>query len=155
MENFEEQFEEPKIQPSDEFSEDLKKLIKPPKPVPEAVDKFIITLAEKKFAGKRTYKLLRWIAPAASVAAAVILVVISIAPSKTTKQVSLATQSFAKEDIDHNGRVNILDAMKLDKEITNVKAANIGWDVNKDGLVDKKDVDLVAYAAVRLNKGVL
>ena len=70
----------------------------------------------------------------------------------------------AQIDIDQNGRVDILDAFKLarhvesestDRTETNLSLRKQGWDINGDGLVNRKDVDLVASAAVRLDKGVL
>jgi len=70
----------------------------------------------------------------------------------------------AQVDIDLNGRVDILDAFKLarhveststDRTKTNLSLQKQGWDINGDGLVNRNDVDLVASAAVRLDKGVL
>jgi hypothetical protein len=65
-------------------------------------------------------------------------------------------------DIDRNGRVDILDAFKLARQIesagrteANLSLREQGWDMNGDGLVNRNDVDLVASAAVRLDKGVL
>ena len=68
----------------------------------------------------------------------------------------------AQVDIDRNGRLDILDAFKLarhvestDRTKTNLFLRKQGWDINGDGLVNRNDVDLVASAAVRLDKGVL
>jgi hypothetical protein len=70
----------------------------------------------------------------------------------------------AQVDIDQNGRVDILDAFKLARHIesestgraeTSLSLRKQGWDINGDGLVNRNDVDLVASAAVRLDKGIL
>jgi len=164
MENYNEQFEylpaelsgqaglEKKLK--DRFSADLKELLEPPKPVPQSVDKKIIEMAQKKFIRKHPYKFLRWLAPVAA-AAAIILAVFLNAPQQLSRESALSQKVFIKEDIDHSGRVDILDAMKLDMQIKNAAAANLDFDFNKDGLVNKKDVDIIAYAAVRINKGVI
>jgi len=58
------------------------------------------------------------------------------------------------EDIDRNGTVDILDAFTLARHIEAGRPADRMWDFNGDGLVDRRDVDTVALAAVRLSKGV-
>jgi hypothetical protein len=56
--------------------------------------------------------------------------------------------------IDPNGRVDILDAFKLARHIETAGRTETEWDINGDGLIDRSDVDIVAHAAVRLDKGV-
>ncbi len=51
--------------------------------------------------------------------------------------------------------MDILDAFKLARQIESADSAEIKLDVNGDGKVNRDDVDLVASAAVRLDKGVL
>jgi hypothetical protein len=51
--------------------------------------------------------------------------------------------------------VDILDAFKLARQIESAGPTEKNWDINGDGLVDRHDVDMVAFAAVRLDKGVL
>jgi hypothetical protein len=89
-------------------------------------------------------------------AAAVIILAFSL---DLTKQPDQTTDSFSisktqAEDIDQNGRVDILDAFKLAKHIESADRTETTWDLNGDGLIDRSDVDIVANAAVRLNKGV-
>ena len=122
-------------------------------------------LTPKKFGRKHPYKFLRWLAPVA--AAAVFLLVIMWNPQlktffldnlqKPSVQKLETAQYFNREDIDRNGSVDILDAMKLDLKIKNAKTnldLDVRWDLNNDYIVNKKDVDTIAFAAVRLNKGV-
>lgn len=57
--------------------------------------------------------------------------------------------SGSREDLDRNGRVDILDAFQLAREIE-LGDAPRGRDFNGDGRVDRGDVDHVAHLAVRL-----
>jgi len=62
-------------------------------------------------------------------------------------------------DIDHNGRVDMLDAFQLARRIEAIveptAPLDVRWDMNGDGRVDREDIKTVALAAVRLEKGVL
>jgi hypothetical protein len=64
-------------------------------------------------------------------------------------------ESFVQADIDRNGRVDILDAFRLARYIKSADRPKTKWDINRDGIVNRSDVDSVAFAAVRLHKGVL
>ena len=59
----------------------------------------------------------------------------------------------APEDIDGNGRVDILDAFTLARHLDSTAALQSRWDVSGDGRVDGADVDAIAMAAVRLSTG--
>ncbi len=63
--------------------------------------------------------------------------------------------AIAREDIDRNGRVDILDAFALARRLqsTAPSAESQGLDVNGDGIVDQRDVDAVAARAVKVTKG--
>ena len=61
----------------------------------------------------------------------------------------------ARADIDQSGRIDILDAFKLARHIESADRPETKWDINGDGSVNRDDVDYVAFAAVRLDKGVL
>lgn len=50
--------------------------------------------------------------------------------------------------------MDILDAFRLAKGIESRGPTTAEWDVNGDGRIDRDDVDDVAFAAVRLDKGV-
>ena len=52
------------------------------------------------------------------------------------------------EDIDHSGKVDILDAFVVAKLVETGKQAQATYDVNGDGKVDQSDVDRIAHAAV-------
>jgi len=67
---------------------------------------------------------------------------------------TLASRRPHRADIDRNGRVDIIDAFRLARHIESASPTKRKWDINGDGLVNRDDVDKVALAAVRLNKGV-
>ncbi len=58
----------------------------------------------------------------------------------------------AKEDFDRNGQVDILDAFALARRIKASDEYKGEWDINRDGLVNQKDVDMIAMAAVSLKR---
>ncbi|HUT28443.1 MAG TPA: dockerin type I domain-containing protein [Sedimentisphaerales bacterium] len=152
------------LEAGQKLSTDLKALFEPQGSVPPQVDRAIMDRANKRFVRRGRRLVVRW-AGSAAAAAAVIILVLLVDPShkRTSRQ---AAESFdagktslaaadLPPDIDRSGRVDILDAFKLARHIKAGGQPNKKWDMNGDGLVDRKDVDLVAFAAVRLDKGVL
>ena len=55
-----------------------------------------------------------------------------------------------REDIDRNGRVDILDAFALARQIEAGSGRLPDGDINGDGVVDAGDVDAIALKAVAL-----
>lgn len=143
---------------SQKFSEDLNILFKTQFSIPPEVDRAILDRAHQQFAPKHwRHRILRHISIwRVAAAAAVIIFAFSLnltqKPGPTTSQ-SLLVEARAV-DIDRNGRVDILDAFKLARYVESDERTEKKWDVNGDGLVNSNDVDLVASAAVRLDKGV-
>ncbi|MGB2864749.1 MAG: dockerin type I domain-containing protein [Sedimentisphaerales bacterium] len=142
------------------LSADLNALFEPQVGVPPEVDRAVMDRAYTHLAplqsgkGKRLRIHWGWRIAAA---AAVIILAFSL---DLTKQTGPATDSFLlgetqAADIDRNGRVDILDAFKLARHIESAGNTETKWDFNGDGLIDRNDVDVVANAAVRLDKGVL
>jgi hypothetical protein len=60
---------------------------------------------------------------------------------------------FAREDLNHDGRVDILDAFALARQLKSGLVPGPGQDINGDGVVDERDVETIAAQAVRLQKG--
>ena len=54
-------------------------------------------------------------------------------------------------DIDRDGSVNILDALRLAQQLPTGQELSTQWDFNGDGTIDRRDVDIVAFRAVRLS----
>jgi len=165
------------------FDEDLNALFEPQVGVPPEVDRAVMDRAYEHFAAKLSVKSKLWRgrpglasrwhlasgkkqgqdalathwAWRIAAAAAIIIFAFSL---NLTKQTGPATDRFSLSkaqatDIDRNGRVDILDAFKLAKQIESAGPAETEWDINGDGLIDRSDVDVVALAAVSLDKGVL
>lgn len=141
------------------LSADLNALFEPQLGVPPEVDCAVMDRAHKHFAalqsGKGKRLRIHW-AWRIAAAAAVVIFAFSL---DLTKRTGPATENFSLSktqavDIDRNGRVDILDAFKLARHIESAGTLQTEWDINGDGLIDRNDVDVVALAAVRLDKGV-
>ena len=57
---------------------------------------------------------------------------------------------FTREDINRDGRVDVLDAFALARRIDTGGTLDRRWDVNGDGRVDRADVNAIAARAVSL-----
>jgi hypothetical protein len=136
------------------FSEDLRTLFKPQFSVPPEVDRAVIDKSHQHFIPKhwrhRIFKHISLWRIAA--AAAVIIFAFSLNLTQKPGPSTSRTVLFKAQavDIDRNGRVDILDAFKLARHIESANRTDKKWDINEDGVVNGKDVDLVASAAVSL-----
>ncbi len=144
---------------SQKFSEDLNILFKPQFSIPLEVDKAVMDKAHQRFNQKHWgHRILRHIS-IWRIAAAAAVIIFAISLNLTQKPGPTTSKSLLGEvravDIDENGRVDILDAFKLARYVESTERNEKKWDINGDGLVNSNDVDLVASAAVRLDKGVL
>ncbi len=140
---------------ADRLREDLRGLFEPPGAVPARVDKIILDQAHRRLAQPRRLIIrLRWAAGTAAAAAVIALAVILYqGPNHQLPIISYRSAAGGRADIDANGRVDILDAFQLARRIEAHGPTVPQWDVNGDGRIDKDDVNLVASAAVRLDKG--
>lgn len=137
------------------LKEDLAALYRPDVSVPVEADQAVLGAARAHFARQRRRRMILRLAPLAAAAAAVILLAIPAIQSVRTQARRAAPAALAArpEDIDRNGRVDILDAFTLARQLEAGAAAEPGWDVNYDGDVDGADVDAIAMLAVRINGG--
>ena len=107
--------------------------------VPKAIDEVMFEQSRRH--GARIHRLkvlLRWGGGVAAVAA-VLLVAIRLVPSAPV--------------YNPGNHVTILDAFSLARQLKNGSKPDKSWDVNKDGVIDQKDVDAIAARAVQLPKG--
>ena len=144
---------------SQKFSEDLNILFKPQFSIPLEVDRAVMDKAHQHFTQKHwSPRILRHIS-IWRIAAAAAVIIFAFSLNLTQEPGPTTSQSLLGEvravDIDRNGRVDILDAFKLDRYVESAERTDKKWDVNGDGFVNSNDVDLVVSAAVRLDKGVL
>jgi hypothetical protein len=140
------------------LSADLTALFEPQPGVPPEVDRAVMDRAYKHFAAMQSGQGKRRIHWAWRIAAAAAVVIFAFSLDLTkqagpTKDRSSLSKTQAV-DIDRNGRVDILDAFKLARHIETAGRTETEWDINGDGVIYHRDVDMVAHAAVRLDKGV-
>jgi hypothetical protein len=115
--------------------------------VPPRVDDAVLSVAREKFARRHLLRLMaRWgTGLAAGLAAVITLAVVLHRPAAPAR-------SLAKGDVDADGRVNMVDALALARHVAAGDTLDPKWDVNGDGVIDQKDVDAIASAAVSLKQ---
>jgi hypothetical protein len=153
----------PDLQISSKLSADLRALFEPQHPMPSEADRAVLDEIHRHFVieqpAESKRRRFRWAALwKVAAAAAVVIFAFSLdltkkPDPKTNRRTTPA--GFHTNDIDLNGRVDILDAFTLARRIEQANNIKSEWDINGDGQVDRSDVDTVALAAVRLDKGVL
>lgn len=129
--------------------------------VPSAVDDAVLRAAGRRLTRHRPTLALRWAAVCACpllIVAALVVVVSYVAPRVRPEPLAAAVRDVApvvsaREDLNADGRVDILDAFLLAKRVDGGSEPTPTHDLNADGRVDRLDVDLIAMAAVRLNGG--
>jgi len=57
------------------------------------------------------------------------------------------------EDLNHDGKVDILDAFMLARKLQGPPISDPHLDVNADGVIDHRDIEAIAAHAVSLGKG--
>lgn len=124
--------------------------------VPAQVDETVLRMAQLRFARRRRpIMVLRW-AGVSAVAAVLLLAVGSLVHHWMALRSPATSAPFvmaAREDVDGNGRVDILDAFVLARHIEASRKPRDDWDVTGDGIVNQADVDRIAMAAVSLERG--
>ena len=131
-------------------------------PVPPALDAAILASAQLQLGRRarpgRTARVLRWAVPAAAAAAVLLLLKVTMDSHRPAAPPSLAGRTSASGirnstfDIDHSGRIDILDAFALARRLERGEATDPAWDRTGDGAVDRKDVDAIALAAVKVTE---
>jgi hypothetical protein len=69
------------------------------------------------------------------------------------KPISKSRVNFAREDLNQDGQVDILDAFTLACQLKSGSVTTSRLDLNGDGIVDDRDVATIARHAVKLEKG--
>lgn len=135
-----------------ELVDDLRALYSADLPVPGDVDRAVARMAHRRLAARGRAPAALWrLAPLAAAATVLLALGAWGLLQAPTGPASLAL----RQDVDGNGRVDILDAFLVARRIESGPRPPKAWDVNGDGVVDQADVDAIARAAVALKKGVL
>jgi hypothetical protein len=143
--------------------------------VPPTVDEAVMKAARQHFLQpekkrNRWFRLMPWTVATAGFAAAVLVAYpyakefLGFGASaktvhrgmKNTDESGVQLQShglaFVREDVNHDGKVDILDAFTLAKKLQGRPFSDPGLDINRDGVVDHRDVEVIAARAVSLEK---
>lgn len=119
--------------------------------VPPTVNDAVLAAARRHFSkpsrwfGFDNFRL-RWLWPAVATAC---LVVVGI----SYFLIRPGQPRFAREDLNRDGKVDILDAFALARESQANVRLPTSFDLNGDGVVDRRDAEWIAVQAVRLEKG--
>jgi hypothetical protein len=125
--------------------------------VPAAIDARILNEARVGFARRTRFRRFAIYGGFAAAAAVLIFSILLPAMHPTDKghgsRQAVSTQMLnvmppAGEDVDHDGKVNILDAFFVARLVEAGEKIDEAYDVNGDGKVDQADVDRIAHAAV-------
>jgi hypothetical protein len=134
--------------------DDLARLYTPPGAVSREVDEVIGEAAWRHCDGLRSRRRIRWWGRIGVAAAAVFLLFWFGDVWRGPKVTPVVLPPLAgMADFNHDGRVNILDAFALARQLERGGAVDMSWDYNHDGVVNQADVDAIAMSAVRLEGG--
>lgn len=124
-----------------------------PPGVPASHDEAILGHARQHFARRRRLRLVtRW-AGAGAVAAGILVAIWlpTLWPPRAQRLDRLA-QAPPPATAPQVRQVTILDAFAIARALESGAAVKAEWDSNRDGVVDRRDVDAVAAVAVRLDR---
>jgi len=149
------QFDDIDLGVSDRLSDDLKALFESEALPADRVDHVVLDAARRRLTRPVPRRRRLWVAGISAAAAAVVLLAVVLSGPWRTESTFLSVDAVEMQaDIDRNGRIDILDAYRLARHVEGAGKLDMRWDQNHDGAVNAADVDLVASAAVRLDKGV-
>ncbi len=145
--------EEPQIPPR--LSADLRQLYGRGPTVPQSIDDAIMRTARDVIAARRRrMRLILGGSVVSAMAAAAAVLLIVMHPPQTDPN-SRAAMVQLRGDVNGDGHVDILDALALQRLIDRPAATldTAHYDLNGDGVVDRRDVESIAQAAVSMKGG--
>ncbi len=145
---------EPKSERLQQLRKDLASLTCGHIKIPQEVDQAVLRKATKALARTERTRFtygnpIAWLAAAASLT--LVIWISGLFRSSTTAPLP-ATVASTSGDLDRNGRVDILDAFQLARQLDGDIAPTAG-DINADGVIDRADVEAIAMKAVTLEQG--
>ena len=116
--------------------------------VPPTIDEGLLRAARQHLSPAERPRITwwRWVPWASGAAAALVLLVLVL-------QSPRPGPAFAREDLNRDGIVDILDAFALAKQLETGAASQANIDLTGDGTIDQRDVAALAAHAVALEKG--
>ena len=151
MNEHDRQNNEPELQAPPRFVTALKQLPRERIFVPPAIDLVVAEAARRQFVrptDQRKFFRPWLIWPAFAAGCAVVAATAYLLVWRGHEQLA-----SAREDLNHDGRVDILDAFALARQVRDGKPAPAALDLNGDGVVDRRDAEIIAAHAVKLEKG--
>jgi len=129
----------------DEMIADLKIIYGSDPDIPSTVDDTIIADARGYLIRKKSrFRPFRWCVPLAAAAGLVIVILSVHDDGESPKRNSVKSMASADRHI------TVIDAFEVARAIQARKPLRDEWDVNHDGSIDTRDVDVLMTAAVRL-----
>src|ERR1043166_4046091 len=116
--------------------------------VPRSIDDAVLLVARKHLQPEEKSNRLfgSWLFQFATASAIAVVVLVGFLFLKNPRM------TFAREDVNQDGRVDILDALALARQSRSGKTP-AHLDLNGDGVVDRRDAEIIATHAVKLEKG--
>ena len=117
--------------------------------VPPAIDQTILKAANRQLIFSRRGRGRRvWWWTTLTTASAVV-----VAFALVTTQWHSPKERFAREDVNHDGQLDILDAFALARQVKQGSFSDKKLDLNGDGVIDEKDAATIAAHVVKLDRG--
>jgi hypothetical protein len=131
----------------------LKHSPKAPIFIPPTVDEAVLHAARRHLSRPKSSAFawifkLRW-----GFAAVAVGLLLAVMPSFLRRSTPSSGTVAIRGDLNHDGKVDILDAFALAKELKSGARVGLQLDINGDGVVDERDVTALAAKAVSLGKG--
>ncbi len=118
--------------------------------VPPTMDEMVLATARRHFSKppRLAFRVFRsWLFWPATAAACLVMIGLGYVLMKP------GSPALAREDLNHDGKVDILDAFALAREVEANGRLPASVDLNGDGVVDRRDAEWIASQAVKLEKG--
>jgi len=116
-------------------------------------DQILNALRQDSIRRNRMRWVIRYAIGSVAAAAAVILIAIKTTHHDQSAINNSDASVAITEDVNRDGKLDILDAFLMARKVAANEPLMKEWDFNHDGTVDSKDVDVVAFAAVKLKGG--
>lgn len=123
--------------------------------VPRTRDEAVLRAAQAHLAPAKphgSYPITRWLRWPAFATACLLLCAVAYRITRTPLSTN-PPLAYVHEDLNRDGRVDILDAFQLAWQLQSGDPPGPNLDFNGDGVVDHRDVNTIAAQAVKLEKG--
>lgn len=132
---------------------DLRDLYAPPPADARGADRLVRSIAARHLAHRRRVRRIRFAGAVAGAGLAAALVLSAAWFLRGAPGPGAANRVALRDDFDPAGQVTVLDAYALARSLRERESISPRYDVNSDGTIDAHDVDAIAMASVRLNRG--